>query len=376
MTFQVTVKDGSGNPVPNAYVVGNDETDGASFSRGTDGSGYADVDMKSTPVGRQITLSVQAAGFVNSITYPTTTQNNQVVGITLVSFNRPFKAAPRFWKGNFCGVRIPGAPSVDGGSNDPSLILSWFYDRYSKEWRDIIRANWKAKGHIHIVTSWPDSRSFGWSPEEFINFQLELMNDGFFPCVFLSSKDLDPHDPVEIMQGLEVILPKLKRIGIPMICIGWELSLWLQPVEVQMLIDAISPIFTSIGTRVYVHFQAGYFAFEKDAPGATTADFWNIQTGKLTGCLYQRVLEWDKVEFKDRIVDCLQRFSGGYNFVDDSGFGHPFDLVAMEITAMNAFNDNMGEIEQNSWGQAAINAPHCFGPNGAEAYDMGSGNGL
>lgn len=376
MTFKTTVKDSAGKPVQNAYVSCNDETSGASFSRGTDGNGYADVDMKATPINRQITFVVQAAGYVNSITYPTTSQNDQTVGITLVSFNRPFKAAPRFWKGNMCGVRIAGAPSVNGGADDSSLILSWFYDRYPKSWRDIIRTNWKVKGYTHTLLSWPDARVNGMNEDEFCQICVELMDDGFFPCIMLSSKDHDPHDPVSIMIGLDVILPKLVKIGIPMICIGWELSLWLQPVEVQMLIDVICPIFTPIGTKCYVHFQQGYFAFEKDAPGATTADFWNLQKGKLTGVLYQRDISWDKVMFKDRIVDCLQRFCGGFNFIDDSGFGHPFDLVALEITAQPQFNGEMGENEGNSWGQVAINSPHCFGPEGVETFDMGSGNGL
>ena len=139
----------------------------------------------------------------------------------------PFNPAPRFWRGNMCGVRIPGAPSVSGGANDSSLILSWFYDRYPKGWRDIIRANWKSKDLTHVLTSWPDSRAAGLNEDDFIQIQMELMGDGFFPCPFLSSKDFDPHDPVEIMKGLEVLIPKLVRIGIPMVCIGWELSLFL-----------------------------------------------------------------------------------------------------------------------------------------------------
>jgi hypothetical protein len=376
MTFNVRVKDGAGNPVPNAIVTATNLVNGASFPRGTDGSGYANVDVKATPVATLMMLSVQCEGFVNSIQYPTTTSTDQDVNIVLVSFNRPFKAAPRFWKGNFCGVRIPGAPAVPGGASDSSLILSWFYDRYSSEFRTVIRANWKAKGQTHIVTSWPDSRSFGWSAEEFVNFNKELMDDGFFPCPFLSSKDHDPADPVQIMQELDSsgVLAKLKAAGIPMICIGWELSLWLQPVEVQMLIDAICPIFVPIGTRVYVHFQEGYPSFQK--AGGSVADFWWPQVGKLTGILYQKRQAQNNTEFLDSISDCLQRFCGGWGMPSDSGFGHPFDFVCMELSAMDAFWSGWTEAQQNALGQVAINAPHCFGPDGTEAYVMGSGNGF
>ena len=37
----------------------------------------------------------------------------------------------RAWKGNICGVHVPGLPAVPGGAADASLVLSWFYDRYS-----------------------------------------------------------------------------------------------------------------------------------------------------------------------------------------------------------------------------------------------------
>ena len=69
----------------------------------------------------------------------------------------PFKPAPRFWKGNMCGVHVVGLPPVDGGASDSSLVLSWFYDRYQPASRTRIRAAWKAKGYTHVLLSWPDA---------------------------------------------------------------------------------------------------------------------------------------------------------------------------------------------------------------------------
>ncbi len=59
------------------------------------------------------------------------------------------------------------------------------------------------------------------------------------------------------------------------------------------------------------------------------------------------------------------------NFPTDSGFGHPFDFVALEITAQPQFNGQMSEAEGNSWGQTAITTP----PVG-RVIVQGSGNGL
>ncbi len=55
----------------------------------------------------------------------------------------PFRIAPRFWAGQFCGMRVEGLPPIPGGSSDSTLVLSWMYDRYSPEYRATIRQKWK-----------------------------------------------------------------------------------------------------------------------------------------------------------------------------------------------------------------------------------------
>lgn len=289
--------------------------------------------------------------------------------IELDSFKRPFQVAPRTWKGNMCGIRVPGLPSVPGGAADPTLFLSWFYDRYDAETRVGIRLHMKAKGYTHWLVSWPDSRSVGSTPQAFLAMCQELIADGFFPCVFLTSKDYDNPDVGSILADLATVLPLLIGV-VPMFCIGWELSLWLSPTQVQQLIDAIAPqCLTREGTLVYVHWQQGYLSFQQ--PGEDTAAFWWLNVGKLTGDLHQRVLDWDKPMYQARIVDCLQRFAGQFNFPTDSGFGHPFDFVALEITAQPQFDGSMSEEEGNLWGDTAVSTP----PVGSVAV-MGSGNGV
>ena len=87
MTFQTWVKDDKGQPVINAYVQANVEETGASFTRFTDGRGYADVAVL-TPVnvGDHVTFIVQADGFKINPQYLTITPGNQEVQVTLVPF--------------------------------------------------------------------------------------------------------------------------------------------------------------------------------------------------------------------------------------------------------------------------------------------------
>ena len=286
------------------------------------------------------------------------------------SFRRPFKPAPRVWKANMCGVHVPGLPAVDGGAHDPSLVLSWFYDRYSISDRVRIREAWSARGYTHVLLSWPDSRAAGRIPYQFRDTCQELIDTGFYPCVMLCSKDYDPADVTGILANIAPVLPLLIGL-VPMFCVGWELSLWLSPIQVQQLTDILAPRWLKqAGTLGYVHFQQGYFAFEEDGPHATTAQYWVKQVGELTGVLHQRHLEWDQPEYQARIVDCLQRFAGQFNFPTDSGFGHPFDFVALEITASPQFAGVMSEAEGDAWGQVALTTPPV---NGVRV--MGSGNG-
>lgn len=282
-----------------------------------------------------------------------------------------FVPASRTWKGQMCGLRIPGLPPVAGGAADPSLFLSWFYHLYAPDVRTAIRVAYLGKWYTHFLLSWPDAQDAGVSPEQFKSLCAELADHGFSVCVMLSAKPTNSANIRDVhgtLANILLVLPSLVGL-VPMFCIGWELSLWLSPSDVQFLIDQCAPIWLAEPrTLGYVHFQEGYFAFQQ--PGGVTADFWKANVGKLRGVLHQRDLSWDKPMYQARITDCLQRFAGGFNFPKDSGFGHPFDFVAFEITAMLAFNNQMSEADQNAWGQIAVDTP----PVG-NVRVMGSGNG-
>ena len=286
-----------------------------------------------------------------------------------------FKPAPRSYRGNMCGSRVPGLPPVAGGAADPTLVLSWFIDRYPSAFRQQIYQTWKQEGQTDVLVSWPDSRGFGQSPQQFQATCQELIQNGFFPCVMLCSKDYDPTDTQGILNNINPVLPYLLGL-VPRACIGWELSLWLSPTVVQELIDALAPQFIAAKALMYVHFGAGTFAWQQ--PGQPTSAFWNQNVGKLTGILHQRDPDEDNGDmgmYQARITDCLQRFAGQDGFVTDSGFGHPFDFIALEITADQQFNGEMDEATGNAWGQSARTTPTYIGPTGISVSVMGSGNG-
>ena len=284
-----------------------------------------------------------------------------------------FLPAPRYFRGNMCGIRVPGLPPVPGGAADPSLVLSWFYSRYGSADRAAIRAGWKARGQTHVLLSWPDSRAVGQSPQQFKATCEELIAEGFFPCVFLCSKDHDPANVQEILARIVMVLPLLVGL-VPMFAVAWEANLWLSPTQLQQLIDAIAPqVHKQPGTLLYVHFGERVFSWQQD--GQNTAAFWAANVGKLTGVLAQKKLSQNDAEFLDWIHDCLTRCAGNFFMPTDSGFGHPFDFVACEISAAQQFNGTVSEAEGNRLGSLAINAPAESGPAGTVRV-QGSANGF
>lgn len=288
------------------------------------------------------------------------------MSVLLFDAVRPRPIAPRAYRGNMCGVRVAGLPPVPGGAADTSLVLSWFIDRYSPEDRQRIYAAWADRGCVDVLLSWPDSRSIAQSPAQFVATCQELVQAGFLPCVMGCSKDIDSPDVPTILASINQVLPLLVSAGVmPRFCIGWELSLWLSPTQVQQLIDALAPDLMAQQIKVFVHFQEGYFSFQQ--PGHVGADFWNLNVGKLTGILHQRDLSWDKPMYQARIIDCLQRFDGQFGYNRNGGL---WDFIALEITAAIQFNGQMSETDGNWWGRTALATTPVNG-----VCVQGSGNG-
>lgn len=285
--------------------------------------------------------------------------------------DRPWEPCPRTYSGNMCGVYVPGLPPVAGGAKNPALVLSWFLDRYSAEDQARIKQAWKDRGLRDVLVSWPDSRAAGASPESFAAFCVGLYKEGFEPAVMLCSKVYDPPNVDAITANVAPVLSLLRQ-QVGRFCVGWELSLWLSPTQVQQLIDWMAPQVTPWGGRLYVHFQIEYASFQQ--PDHTFADFWNANVGKLTGLFYQGDCAWTPEFLQAKMRDCLDRFAGGFYCSPDSGFGHPFDDIGLELQAEAAFNSNVSEATQNAYAHAAVTTPPATGPFGPVRV-MGSGNG-
>ncbi len=157
-------------------------------------------------------------------------------------------------------------------------------------------------------------------------------------------------------------------------CVGGELDLWNSYASLQALIDAIAPRVNAIKRTLGVHFSTNRADWRPDVPGSTFADFWNPNQGKLSDLWFQADPVASDANLQAEMIPILTRFAGNDGVVSDSGFGHPFDCHAVEISLQTMFNGDMDQAECDRRGSVELATPPQGGPAGVVSV-MGSGNG-
>lgn len=144
MTFQVTVQDTSGKPIAYAVVTGTVEATGQSFSRGTDGGGYADLAVFNVPADQVVTLTVQSPLYQNHIQYPVTgpPTTSQPITVTLepLSFRKPLAELAKL-RGAMWTARLD-LPYGPRPNQDDNCICIDYFECFSPSDQDRIIANY------------------------------------------------------------------------------------------------------------------------------------------------------------------------------------------------------------------------------------------
>ena len=282
--------------------------------------------------------------------------------------------APRTYRGDM-GVFIDGAPDV-GAGGAPNLVLSFMYPRYPATFRAVIRGAWRARQSLDVLLSWQDDAAYGIALGPCVAARQELCAEGFRPCEWLSSKVYSPRD--DAAGTLAIMEPTLAAFlaadCISRYCVGAELDLWNTYDSLQAMTDAIAPRVNGIGRTLDVHFSTNRADWRPDHPGSTFAEYWNPNKGKLSGLWFQSDSSASDADLQAEMIPILARFAGNDNVVPDSGFGHPFDCHAVEISLQKMFDGGMTQAECDRRGRVLLATPPQGGPAGPVVV-MGSGNG-
>jgi hypothetical protein len=283
--------------------------------------------------------------------------------------------APRVYRGDM-GIFLDDVPDV-GAGGDPRLVLSFMYPRYQADFRATIRAAWQARQSLDVLLSNQDDAAYGLTLAAIVAARQELCAAGFRPCEWLASKVYSPRD--DAAGTLAIMEPTLAAFlaadCISRYCVGGELDLWNTYASLQAMTDAIAPRVNAIGRTLAVHFSTDRADWRPDHPGSTFADYWNPNQGKLSGGLWFQSYVYDSdANLQAEMVPILQRFAGNFGVVADCGFGHPFDVHAVEHSLEAMYDGDMDQAEADRRGSVLLATPAQGGPAGMVSV-MGSGNG-
>lgn len=272
------------------------------------------------------------------------------------------------------GRQIAGLPPYRGGyAENPTLLFSWlFYRTDQSQWGSVLDF-FRAQGDEDFLLSWADAYLDGLTPENFGSHIRLVQAHRMRPAVMLTSKGM-PHDAASLAPLVDAVIPILRALRVPRVCIGWELNSFLSGEELQLLIDHVAPQI-DWGAFLYVHFTEYYGAWPPN--GLLFADFWKANVKKLRGVWHQKGQPADLQTYltgEGGLRDILIHFANPAYGITDSGDGTPFDLVAFELDLDKVGHGTITEDAMHAIGRAAIALDPVAGPLGPVGI-MGSGCG-
>lgn len=287
----------------------------------------------------------------------------------------------RWFRGDFCGIDVPGMPHVQDGGTSNSLILTPYIDRYSPANQTTILNAYATRGYTHWLLWWPNSRdAWAQSVGQFTATCQTVQAAGYWPIVMLYSKVYDGQNP-DPTKNDALITSLNTTFGNQWICcIGFEMDEFMDPgATIQSVIDHVTGQTVPFGVNTYVHFSEGLTSWQAPSAAGGGATWWTQQQNKLRGIMHQKNLGWDCPTYQSKLNDLQVRFGSGVSgWPTDSGFGGPFDIVAAEYSASFRFNNAITEAAAQTLGQEAVATPSQGGalpPIGIKGF-LNGGPGL
>jgi len=301
-----------------------------------------------------------------------------------------------FYRGQFCGLRVPGAPPVPGGPDDPALMMACLLDRYPPECQDRFLQTYAGYGYTHLQRSIghalanPDGSWAGVSLAQFIALNQRAQRIGLFADVWflggeaLMTRDQDATYWQPILQP--VIDALLAAQAIDSACVGWQLDQYNQPGNaligiIAYVADALPPtipVFTHWVNEALAWWKTGGEVWT-DRYGAINVhdrfSWWLAMRPYLTGGHHQgntTMARTDPGLYQAKMRDTLNPFSDGrMGWSRRSGVEVPFRLTVFECTAQDQFNGACPEDEGDLVGYLLT----CTKGDGNGGVMAGYGNG-
>jgi hypothetical protein len=286
--------------------------------------------------------------------------------VKVLPFTPPTGRTLDFYRGQFCGLRVHGAPVVPGSNGaNPDCIMSCLLDNYPEDIQNEFLDWYASYGYTHLQRSLGHALGYGHSIESFIALtkkareQFGLLSDVWFIAnelpAFRPDADASYWGPV-----LDPYIKQLLDAGcIDLACVGWQMDQWNVPGN--PIISIIADVAARLPKEIplYTHWMNEALAWWRDG-GEVWSDpyqtinihdrfsWWYAMRYYLSGGHHQGNTRMLCKEYQDRICDTLDYFGDEHG--RDTGKGDmgqslrtgtakPFALTVFECSGQDQFDD-------------------------------------
>jgi hypothetical protein len=297
---------------------------------------------------------------------------------TVLPFAPPSGRDLHFYRGNFCGVRVKGAPTVPGANGaNPECIMACLLDNYPRAVQDQFLQQYVDAGYTHLQRSLGHALGYGHSIDEFITLSKRARSIGLFCDVWCIANEFPGFQwNADASYWGPILDPYLDRLvdsgTIDLACPSWQMDQVMGGAPGNATISIIAHVADRLPPTipVYTHWVNEALAWWKkvgtNADGSDIGEVWSdkYQTIEvhdrfswwyamrpyLTGGHHQGNTRMLCKEYQDRLCDTLDFFGGPTS--RDTGKGdmgrsqrdgdREFLLTVFECSAQDQFDDTPG----------------------------------
>lgn len=302
-----------------------------------------------------------------------------------------------YYRGNFCGIRLPGAPVVPGGPapSNADLVMACLLDNYPREWQDKFIDRYAGYGYTHLQRSIGHALNYGHSLADFIGLTKRAQARGLFADQWLlgaEALNAQDQDAGYWKPILDPIVDALIGAGaIDTACVGWQLDQFNEPGNPLISIIAYVgeklpqsvPLYTHWVNEALAWWKTGGEVWSDKYQTVNVRDrftWWQAMQPYLTGGHHQgdtTLARTDPTTYQDKLKDTLNPFCG------DNGKGpmgrskrngdRNFLLTVFECTAQDQFDERCSEDQGDLTGYL-LACTTSFNGQGMGGYGNGARN--
>jgi len=275
------------------------------------------------------------------------------------------------------GVVMDDAPWVPGASStEYTRILSWFLDRYSRDFQKRYLTKYTGYRYSHIRLSYGDScgpvnngpnspPGNGQTLKQFVDTCALAKTYVPYVRVMLGSKYFAPAD-MDLAQFKAMFDPVINALisakVVDELNAGWEWNLWNIPGQPTLdILRYVGQRAHNAGLSSWMHFSPHVTAWFKDGDPRGRFGFYDDLHNDVDGIDYQGQPEWSIDEMQARAVDTLWQFGqrgNDYKFrfdedqailMFDNAFPNP-DWANMRQYCAACTIDNVKWTDAKVWG--------------------------